>query len=109
MNVGLDQSFTFILNPTNDVVERTTLETLRPGPRGAYIADVDGDGVPDKRDVKGEHKREVFYKGEFIESAVERGKRPIVVDGRKVPVSFTDGRWTSTEPDVVPAGDDADQ
>mgnify|MGYP003383339297 CR=1 FL=1 len=92
-NVRLNQIVSFIINPTNDVVSRTTLETLQPEPRGAMIADFNGDGIPDKRQIIGERGWQLLYQGAFVDSTVDGGMRFVVKEGRKVQVVFKDGRW----------------
>ncbi len=93
LNVGLSQSVTLKISPTNDHIEAVTLELNPQSGQGFYVSDLNADGIPDKKQAKMGGALQIFYGGEFIDSFVEGGRRYILKDGRKQEVVFENWRW----------------
>jgi hypothetical protein len=94
MNIGVHQSVTFFLNPTNDHVERILLELQSAdGKEGYYILDANGDGIPDSKTIKGSSAKQIFYHGKFLPLVSVGDKSGVMEDGKFKAMTFVNDHW----------------
>jgi hypothetical protein len=59
----------------------------------ASVLDINADGVPEIREVKGESRRQVLYRGEWYSRKKEGTYSVITVGGKDVEVEYDGKRW----------------
>ncbi|HVY71377.1 MAG TPA: hypothetical protein VHH73_15700, partial [Verrucomicrobiae bacterium] len=63
--IGLDQSLTLSFNTNSEQVTGFVLEITSPQGEKQWIADLNGDGIPDRRRIGGKAGFDVFYEGKW--------------------------------------------
>ena len=97
MNVGVDRSVTFNLDPDRGIVKSIVLEIQPTNGPGYYISDIDADGIPDQRRIRGTWDKEIFYLGKFIRLFQDEGRPYVVLDGKTNELTRIDGRWVISD------------
>jgi hypothetical protein len=81
---------------------KTVMEETSASENGPAQAvwDMNGDGVPEMRKIKGQTTNEIFYKGEWYAKQIEGTNLVISVDGKDVKVRYDErsGRWIDIAP-----------
>lgn len=94
MNFGLQGGVTIDLDPNAESVRKIVVELpASKDEPGQWIADVNGDGVPDTRKLKGSEGLQVFYRGDWLASEMEGTNRFVRLGGQKSKVIFLQRRW----------------
>jgi hypothetical protein len=88
-----DSSVVVIFDPITMIPTKTSLETpLWSDGEGEEVFDVNADGVPDIRRVKG-RSEDIFYRGEWYPRHKAGTNTFILLNGQDVAVRFDGRRW----------------
>jgi hypothetical protein len=93
MNLGLDSSVTFRLDPTNQALKSILLELRSKEGVKYFLSDMNADGTPETRLNAATGRREAFIKGSFY-PMIEGGKgRQVSIDGITNELVMEQGQW----------------
>ena len=98
----LDHTLTVNFDQTGKRPRKIVLETPKSATNaGHWTVDLNADGIPDTRRIKGREGLDVFYLGRWHPSEPgPKSPRVIVLDEKQVPLWFTGSTWTNQ----IPAG-----
>jgi len=91
--LAIDRGLSFHVDPTNGLPSGLLLETLgSDGSAGQWVRDVDFDGIPDSRRLKG-GGRELFYRGRWYPYKPLGNSVAIDLDGVVAGLRFDGSAW----------------
>jgi hypothetical protein len=94
INIGAYQGVTLFLDPTNDRIRTIVMELKSTnGSPGCYVTDLNGDGIPDQKQIKGTWERQIFYQGKFVTLMSTNDESCIMENGQLKPVHFVGDHW----------------
>jgi hypothetical protein len=96
MYFGLSNTITAWFDPDSRRLTKLLLETAdSEHGRGQWVTDLNADGVPDMRRIKGQNGNELFFKGQWCRSEPAGGTNTLaIVEGKKVLLYYDRRGWT---------------